>query len=234
MKLLVSDYDLTLNSFDYDVRFNMYFIEKFQRDGNLFFLNTGRNYESIRREISKYRINFDYLGCCDGNLVLNKKYEPVYCTSLSKVFLERLKVLTEKYDNVLVEPILFQGNILEYVVTVVKKNEKFVNELMVFCKNNDLVMKRFPKVVLDKLRIRMIDCFYLGKEEVSKSSAVSLVSELENILKCDIFTIGDHLNDLEMIEDYNGYTLPWGKKSVKEVSQGQVLSVASLVKKIMR
>ena len=72
MKLLVSDYDLTLNSFDYDVRFNMYFIEKFQRDGNLFFLNTGRNYESIRREISKYRINFDYLGCCDGNLVLNK------------------------------------------------------------------------------------------------------------------------------------------------------------------
>ena len=114
------------------------------------------------------------------------------------------------------------------------RNDHFLNDLMVFGKNNNLVVKRFPKLVFDKLRLKIVDCFYLGKEEVSKSSAISLVSQLENISKCDIFTIGDHLNDLEMIRDFNGYTLPWGRKEVKEISQGQVFSVASLVKKIMR
>ena len=73
MKLLSSDYDLTLNTIDYDLHINMYYVEKFRKQGNIFLLNTGRSYSGIKKEIDKFRINFDYLSCYDGNLILNKE-----------------------------------------------------------------------------------------------------------------------------------------------------------------
>ena len=234
MKLLVSDYDLTFNSIDYDVWINKHFVKQFRDNGNLFFLNTGRSYESIKKEIDKFRINFDYLGCCDGNLILNKNLEIVYCTSLPSTILENLQSLKKDDTKFSCDAVTYQGKILEYVVMMYENDDGFSDRLNEFGNNNGLTVKNFKKLIFHKFKLKRGNYFYLGKDDISKSSAISIVSELENISRCDIFTIGDHLNDLEMIKDFNGYTLPWGKKEVKDVSQGKVLSVSSLVKKIMR
>lgn len=234
MKLLSSDYDLTLNSFDYDLWINLRFIEKFRKKGNIFLLNTGRSYESIKSEINKYRINYDYLSCCDGNLILNRDHQIKHCTNLDKAIYNNLDKLQENYGNINITPIKYQDNVLEYEVRVGVNNLAFENELAIFCKKNKLSLKRFEKFELNKFKLKKVVYFYLCDERINKSTATSFVSELENIRKCDIFTIGDHHNDLEMVRDFNGYTLPWGKSEVKEVSNGQVLSVASLVKKISR
>ena len=232
MKLLVSDYDLTFNVLNYEVWFNVKAIDKFMKNGNKFFLNTGRCLESIKREVSKYNINYDYLGCNDGNLVLNRNNDILFCSNLSINISNELESLKNDYDFD-VNLFKFQDNILEYEIKILP-NLSFDSLLKTFALNNGLCLKRFDisRIVNGKLVKMWV--YYLYDEKVNKASATDLVGKLENVEKCDIFTIGDNLNDLEMIRDYNGYTFPWGRKEVKEVSDGQVLSVKGLVKKISR
>ena len=87
---------------------------------------------------------------------------------------------------------------------------------------------------MHNFKLKKVVYYFIGDKNINKSSSTSFVSNLENIPKCDIFTIGDNHNDYEMVRDFNGYTFPWGTRNVKEVSCGQVLSVASLVKRIVR
>jgi len=225
MKLLSSDYDGTLNVLEYDLWLNLSFIKKFMKD-NIFVLNTGRAFESIKKEINKYQIPYHYLSCNDGNLLLNNQNEIIYSTNMSIDINDLLLSLKEKFPDIEIEPIIFQDKILEYQIITSKITNEFLYELNKLCLYNDLSYKTFR--ILNKRFIFVTD------KTISKSTSINKVSELEKIEKCDIFTIGDDLNDLEMIRDFNGYTFPWGKKELKESSQGICLSVGSLVKKITR
>ena len=51
MKLLVSDYDKTLKNGSVILKLNLKYLKKFIQDGNMFLLNTGRPYQSIKKEI---------------------------------------------------------------------------------------------------------------------------------------------------------------------------------------
>lgn len=234
MKLLSSDYDRTLNTFDYDLVINMLAIEKFRRNGNIFLLNTGRSYKSINREITKYHINYDYLSCCDGNLVLNKNNDILYSTNLSVSTLNCLNKLNDKYHCFKIIPITYNNRILEYEVKMYPVDSNIYLEFIKICQHQGLNVKEFERFELIGLKLFKVKYFYLCDPNISKSFSTSMVGELENISKCDIFTIGDHLNDLEMIRDFNGYTLPWAKGEIKNISNGVCLSVASLVKKISK
>ena len=192
MKLLSSDYDGTLNVFEYDIWLNLAYINNFISRGNIFVLNTGRAYDSIKKEIDKYHIPYNYLACNDGNLLL--------------------------------EPVIYNGNVLEYELITSHIDDKFLLELNMICSLYNLCYKTFH--IKDKQHI------YICDKSISKSTAINKISELEKIEKCDIFTIGDDQNDFEMINDFNGYTFPWGKDELKNVSHGICDSVACLIKKI--
>ena len=62
-----------------------------------------------------------------------------------------------------------------------------------------------------------------------------MIEELIKVLNIDrdnVFTVGDNYNDYQMVKDYHGYTMPWGKQELKEVCEGITPSVSSLIKKI--
>lgn len=234
MKLLSSDYDLTLNCFDYDLRLNLLALKKFRMNNNIFLLNTGRPYNSIKSEIDNHKIAYDYLSCCDGNLLLNSDDKVIFATNLSDEILKDLQLLSEEFPMIDVRPILYNGNILEYEVRFPSKDKKLYMALVKLCSKYNLCVKDFSTYSLDGLNLRRNAVYYLCDKNVSKATSTQLVANIENIDKSSIWTIGDHHNDVEMVKEFNGWTLPWGKKTVKEVSDGVCLSVASLVKKISR
>lgn len=89
MILLASDYDNTLNAFDLDLYINIFYLEDFIKKGNLFLLNTGRPYKSIKREINKYKIPYNYLSCNDGNILFDNNSNVLYNSNLDyNLFLE--------------------------------------------------------------------------------------------------------------------------------------------------
>ena len=224
-KLLASDYDGTLNTFEYDLRFNIPFIKRFIESGHLFVLNTGRSYQSIRDEINRFNIPYSYLSCNDGNLLLNRGNKIIYTSNIN----ENTNYLIHEFasiEGIQINVFTHQGKILEYELVVKHLTDSFFIRLQNLCLKLHLSYKVF--------KILFVSRIYVMQEEISKSHTINLISELENIDKCDIFTIGDNSNDVEMIRDFNGYTLPWGKREVKDVSNGTCLCVASLVKRIMR
>ena len=60
MKLLVSDFDGTL-FIDYpSLEKNIHAIQRFREEGNLFVINSGRNYTSLMKEIKQYQMDLKY------------------------------------------------------------------------------------------------------------------------------------------------------------------------------
>ena len=169
MKLLVSDYDLTFNVLDYDVRFNVKAIDRFRKNGNLFFLNTGRSFESIKKEVLKYHINYDYLGCCDGNLVLNKNGDIIYCNNLSRMIFYQIDKLSDEFNFNLKE-ITYNNHVLEYEVKVIE-NEMFDSRLREIALKNDLVVTRFNEKRIIEGKIQRCWVYFLYDKKISKSYA---------------------------------------------------------------
>ena len=226
MKLLSSDYDGTLNVFEYDIHLNLAYIRRFMREGNIFVLNTGREYNRIMPEIEKFNIPYNYLSCTDGNLILNDQNEIIYQTSMHDDISQMVFDLSQKFPSIKLDPIMYNGSILEYQLVTTEITEKLLLTLEKICLLYNLCYKTFH--IGKKLYV------YIGHRDITKSTAIERIIDFEKIEKCDIFTVGDDMNDFEMIRDYNGYTFPWGREALKKISCGECHSVADLVKKIIR
>lgn len=226
MKLLACDYDNTLNTFGIEMSMNIEYIKKFLNKGNIFVLNTGRGYESIKREINKYKIPYTYLACYDGSIIFDNKGEIIYCNDLPKEIGKRIIQLKEENKMLEIEPIYYQNKLIFYTLSLKIVERPFLLELEKICLMNNLAYEIY------KVFTRYY--FYVHSKDNNKAKVVEILASREQIAKEDIYTIGDNSNDLEMIKQFNGYTLPWGKKEVKEHSQDICISVASLIKKITK
>ena len=74
MKLLVSDYDGTFNE-DKNIskiNSNIDAVKRFMDNGNLFAFATGRSFDSIKGETSRYKIPYDYLICNNGSAIFDR------------------------------------------------------------------------------------------------------------------------------------------------------------------
>lgn len=224
MKLLSSDYDGTIRVEDEESFMkNLEHIKQFMQK-NIFLLNTGRSFQSIRKEIDENNIPFHYLSCCDGNIIMDKEYNVLYCTSLDNELLSVFDGLKFKYENLTINLVEFRGNIIEFGFVTPNLTDELMNDIEEICKENGLRTSMFKK-----------DGFYeifANLNSYSKSSAIKAILEREKISYTDIFCIGDDCNDIDMIRDYQGYTFPWGIDTLKELSLDTVDSVYSLIKKI--
>lgn len=224
MKLLASDYDKTLKCGFLILKLNIKRLNKFIQDGNIFLLNTGRPYDSIIKEIIKYKIPYHYLSCNDGNILFNAKNEVIYSSNLDNIIEKELKKL-QKINKFQINTIKFLENILEYEIVISKLNELFL-------------------LNLDKIMLKYNMCYKVFKEKdyhiyiysnmVSKSKPIEFVKEIHDIHKNNIYTIGDNINDLEMLRDYYGYAMFHSKKEIKKIAGNSILSVSSLIRKLRR
>lgn len=80
------------------------------------------------------------------------------------------------------------------------------------------------------IHIKMYYAFY-EKKDVSKATGVEYLERNLQIPKKDIFTVGDAINDLEMIREYNGYQIG-DRMSLSEVALDSYDTVHRLVKDI--
>ena len=205
---------------------NLSYIRHFMKKGNIFVLNTGRELSRIKPEIERYNIPYNYLSCTDGNLLLNSQNEVVYSTSMHDDISEMVFELKKEFPNIQLDPIMHNSSILEYQLVTDEISKKLLLTLQKICLLHNLCYKTFH--IEKKLYV------YIGHRDITKSTAIERIMNLEKIQKCDIFTVGDDMNDFEMIRDFNGYTFPWGKNELKKISHGVCSSVADLVKKITR
>lgn len=69
--------------------------------------------------------------------------------------------------------------------------------------------------------------------KTNKSNAINLLLNRLNILKENVYTIGDGYSDIEMIKDFNGYAMVNAVDELKKLAIEEYESVSNLIDKII-
>ena len=202
-KVLVVDYDRTLFINNNDMLNNIKAINNFRSKGNIFVIATGRTYASLKKEIDKYNIQYDYLILNHGALVIKSDNTALFHYKIDKsILLDVNDYLTKlKAKNIFYSYYLEDTNDINNP-NISKLTAKFSSNLDNF---KEIIMNIIKKYN-NTLNIYFTQNFEIEiiSKDTNKSQALNLLMKKANFKKENIYTIGDSYTDIEMIKDYNG------------------------------
>lgn len=228
-KILMSDYDQTLYTNTHSLMLNIKAIKKFRANGGKFAIVTGRNYDRIKSETEKYRIPYDYLSCVDGSVLYDKNDNVIKSYLLNKEMCETFK---NKIDNKSdIEMIIMRENNVNNINNVIQCYYDVTNydkiEMLLKTIKKELI--NYPNLEASVLDFGIEKLLIVTKKNVSKKTAGIDIANIENVSHSDIYCIGDHCNDIEMLEYFNGYAMKNGEEKAKRVSLGLYNNVRELI-----
>ena len=232
-KVLVVDYDRTLFINNSDMLNNINSINKFRENGNIFIIATGRTYNSLKKEIDKYNIEYDYLILNHGSLVIKKDKSTLFHYKIDKNILFDITNYLSKYKP---KSVMYSY----YTEDTNDINNPDISKITIGFQKD---IETFKKIMMDvvkkynnKLNIYFTQNYELEiiSKETNKSRAIDLLMKKANFKKENIYTIGDSYTDIDMINDYNGSCMEKSidilknNKNIKKYS-----SVSVLIKDIL-
>lgn len=232
-KVLVVDYDRTLFINNDDMLNNINSINKFRENGNIFIIATGRTYNSLKKEIDKYNIEYDYLILNHGSLVIKKDKSTLFHYKIDKNILFDITNYLSKYKPKSVMHSYYTEDTNDINNPDISKiTIGFQKDIETFKK----IMMDIVKKYNNKLNIYFTQNYEIEiiSKETNKSRAIDLLMKKVNFKKENIYTIGDSYTDIEMINDYNGSCM---EKSVDILKNNKNIkkysSVSVLIKDIL-
>lgn len=232
-KVLVVDYDRTLFINNDDMLNNINSINKFRENGNIFIIATGRTYNSLKKEIDKYNIEYDYLILNHGSLVIKKDKSTLFHYKIDRNILFDITNYLSKYKP---KSVMYSY----YTEDTNDINNPDISKITIGFQKD---IETFKKVMMDvvkkynnKLNIYFTQNYEIEiiSKETNKSRAIDLLMKKANFKKENIYTIGDSYTDIDMINDYNGSCMEKSidilknNKNIKKYS-----SVSVLIKDIL-
>ncbi|MDD2592188.1 MAG: HAD-IIB family hydrolase [Erysipelotrichaceae bacterium] len=238
MKILATDYDNTLKRKKVTKK-DLESIARFRQEGNLFGIVTGRSIDMIKTSLRYFDVEYDFIVGINGGIILNDKNEILahylidhdtalniiddllgfdndFCGFCDGIRYTRLAFKKKPYNY-------FRALIFGLKATKKKKilrNEKIAS---FFILNDDhRKVKEIYRHFCDKYD--NISVFLNGKDivdisakNVSKSNAVAFLAD--HFAADHVYTIGDSMNDHDMIIKFNGFAVSTAEEEIKEVAQ---------------
>lgn len=236
MKVLFSDYDGTIKTFDKYANYfekrtfkkNIDAIDKFLGDGNKFIITTGRNTDYILEDLNKYGINYSYLTTYNGRVTFDSKNNIITKKEIHKELLKEIKSILENTD--LISKIkAFNKN------TTTKELEDLII-LYLYSDNIEKLYELIRQIVKDYPDIKVEGSFLpkrikLNMDYTKKDGAKELV-DLYSWNKDEIYAVGDARNDYELLKAYNGYKMSISDPYLYFDISNTTPSLHKLIKKI--
>ncbi len=198
--LLASDFDNTIFIEDETkLKRNIEAINKFREKGNIFVIITGRGIKSIKEELIKYNISYDYLICENGGMIFDSNDNVIKSTYLNK-------------EDVLTIIDMINKNNYKYILddgySYIYNNETDYNRLVaIFIEKSST---KNPEEVVNTIMFNTNTYSYISplhinivNRNINKLEALKYLTNIIGI-KTGIYTIGDAVNDISMIEYYSG------------------------------
>ena len=241
MKIIASDYDGTLNHHGVSEADKLA-IQKFRAAGNKFGLVTGRDLEQamwVIFDLKKANLELDFVLCCTGGILLTCDGEIVSAK----------KQKTGEYIN----------ELLNYARTLKLGTFRVSNELLVcfadprdhikqdFSAISELTQanawfgdeedaKKFVSFVEEKYNDK-ISIFRNGGSIDMPPLGTSKVSGIYDYAKGfdnpKIYTVGDNVNDIPMLVEFEGYAVSNARDEVKAIAKHQCDRIANMIEEIM-
>lgn len=191
MNLIVSDFDGTFFDKNYDK--NIELIQKYDND---FVIATGRNIESLKKDL---KIDCKYYICNDGGYILDNNYNLIYRNYINKDTVEKLysRMIELGYDD------YFFDNL----ETFSKEKLDNINKLSIKIKDTNAIkdMEYLLKDLDDIYAYISTNWINIMNIDSKKENAIEYISKSNNYNK--IIVIGNDINDYEMLKKYDGYLI---------------------------
>ncbi|MHC1735735.1 MAG: HAD hydrolase family protein [Erysipelotrichaceae bacterium] len=252
MKLLASDYDGTLRRNGVIREKDLIAIRRFREAGNLFGVVTGRCYDMIRNEFTHYGLELDFLICnngstifdLDGNCLMQINFENDLAQHVLH-YLEKEPDLLfgacdgKRYFNetkgnfgnpLFPHPI---GHVLSTKEDVLKKNEITAffyrgSDYHATLRIGNEIKEKFGDALGYHPNGSAMDLSPVG---INKANTLHILAKTHKDV--EITTIGDHMNDIDMVREFNGFAIAEGRDELKLVAKEVVEDIADAIERLM-
>lgn len=223
MKLLISDYDGTLKTDEINIKLNVEAIMNFRRNDNHFVIATGRSFSSIKKEIVKYGIPYDYLITNDGAIILDNSGHTIYAyDNYHDVLAEFREILNLNGYNSKLYTAPNSNKIVELEVSI-NESESFMDF--------SYFLSKYPDIIHSTVNIEMLKYIFY-KEKTNKSIAIKKMLELIDNNYEKVITVGNDINDMEMLLDFNGFRMKTSEACLTQQPFEITEEVHTLIKRI--
>lgn len=239
MKILASDFDGTLYRNGTISSEEKIAVSKWRSEGNLFGVVTGRNYASLREDLDKFDLEYDFIISTNGALIRDGKgavlksfesdrsisrelvafieknnatwAEMMYLDSCHRRLIKRRTPDSELIVNweILDESSTFHQ--ISFTLFGIDKAKKLSAEI------NEKYFGRLSAYCLinDDKKTANIDVVKFG---VSKAHALEEYAALKGVKRENVITVGDNYNDLPMIQAFSGYIMDSAADEIKALA----------------
>ena len=208
MKILVSDFDGTF--FDNNYLKNIERINNFVDEGNIFVIATGRSVNNLKVDIQDYDIKYSYLICSDGASIYDSKHNNLYSCDIDRDLINPICEYLESDSNI--------------SLTLIE-NDNFVSGTNANSIAGKFVDRNLAEVLLKNLKLKFPQISaYLSEnyinirnKKVSKAKSIDFLINSFDFDIENIYTVGDGINDLEMLSRFNSFTFNHVNDDLKNV-----------------
>ena len=250
MKCAVSDFDRTLYVDGQISPKNIQAIKRWQAAGHWFVVATGRNESSLRAKLDLYDCQPDAYILNNGAVVRLKDGKEIYCKLIdndtvreilqylysvdrdgSGVSMRDRKVNVLSRDNTTTQKpsdgviTIDQIGELKEVVQIHTRRPSDINWIISLCRD---LNERFPEITA-YANVWNADIMAHG---VDKAAGIGCLEQYVGGFD-EILTVGDSENDVRMIRDYGGVTVPDGCENARNAAVRIVSDVAEYLDSCM-
>lgn len=228
MQIIASDFDNTIYYEGKEElnKKNIEAIRNFIKEGNIFIIITGRNYTRLKKTLNANDIPYTYLVCEDGAKIFNSVDLCIDSTFLDEEEIVKVKEVLEKLN---VDYYLDDGyNETEYHKDCVK---------IVVRTSNLEEKEKILNAIYDKINVHI----YASKnhvniihKSVNKEYALRRLFNKENLDITKLHTVGDDLNDYEMLKAFDGVIMQEHNPLLDELHKEEYETLSDYIEELLK
>ena len=225
MKVLVSDFDKTFYTADYNK--NIELVNKFVDEGNVFVIATGRNVNLLKKDLEEKNVKFSYLICNDGAIICDSNYKVLNKTDIDYNYVNPIYDIM-KNSRIIDEAYIDNGEDLV-------RTSSFANAIVgKYTSYSDATF--LLKEIEDKFEqvhgYLSTNWLIINSAETSKALGIHYLIDKQGFKKDDLYVVGDHTNDVSMYEHFKGYAIDNSIIKIKKLAFKQVKDFKGVIKSL--
>lgn len=242
--IIFADFDGTTYPHDNDlaVKENLAAIKSWRDAGNQFCITTGRSIRSLMRQLPEIQELCDYYIMDSGSIILDHAGKTLKVFSFTP---EVVNSITEFAKTLPEQPaVVYYTDSSEGV----EIKTSGVTKLRYWFKDTGLLLpiasdlkNKFPVQAFDLIAPAPAGDWEghngfieIIPRELGKSNAIKSLQQIANISSQDIITVGDGLNDYDMVRDFGGYAIAGSSLAQYDQTMKTAFSVADMISQLKR
>ena len=234
MKIILSDFDGTIFfGKDKDYSKTAAAVKRWQEEGNLFGMVTGRSLTHLLQDLEPLSITPDYYVLSTGATIYNREKKLIDIIGVEGNDIKTICDTASSLDFMFTGASAIDGIYLKQKGQPdIPYNKKFIAGFCRFNTENDADI--FEKLIIKKLGnniLVMRQGVYFDMPHITcgKAKGIERLIDILGINEKQVFCVGDGVNDLDMLERFQSYSLHSACEEAKACADKVVTDISEVI-----